>query len=206
MRRRPNICDACVRVEKRSNPEARSSLDRWIPHCEAFPAKIPDEIYFGGFDHRQPYPGDNDIRFQLREGGERQLAAYEQRLERQRGRDAESKAGELRDGPIQPLAGEPPITLFGTTEEVELPAGTQIDRFGPPSGNVTYVAGTDYANRSLPKDWSERPYHVYRVERPLRALTGKTVPWFDQPGGGTAYILPVAIADLLTDGSLSEVR
>jgi hypothetical protein len=77
MRRRPNICDACVRLRKRSNPGSETSLDRWIPYCEAFPEEIPDEIYRGGFDHRNPYEGDRGIRFELRPGGERALAAYE---------------------------------------------------------------------------------------------------------------------------------
>lgn len=77
MRRKPNICDACVRLKKRSNPEAESSLDRWIPYCDAFPDRVPNEIYRGGFDHRNPFEGDRGIRFELRPGGERALAAYE---------------------------------------------------------------------------------------------------------------------------------
>ena len=34
-------------------------------YCEAFgEQKIPEEIYAGGYDHRQPYKGDNGIRFE----------------------------------------------------------------------------------------------------------------------------------------------
>ncbi|MEO3826949.1 hypothetical protein [Actinomadura sp. B10D3] len=77
MRRRPNICDACVRLQKRSNPDAQTSLDRWIPYCDAFPEGVPNEIYRNGFDHRNPFEGDRGIRFELRPGGERALAAYE---------------------------------------------------------------------------------------------------------------------------------
>lgn len=37
--------------------------------CDAFPGGIPDEIYLGDFDHRNPYPNadepeDNGIRFE----------------------------------------------------------------------------------------------------------------------------------------------
>jgi hypothetical protein len=39
----------------------------------------------------------------------------------------------------------------------------------------------------------------------LHALRGTAVPWFEQPGGGTAYVLPVAISDLLADGTLVEL-
>lgn len=88
---------------------------------------------------------------------------------------------------------------------VTLPAGTEVDRYGEPDGNVTYAARTQYQHRSLPTDWSNQSYHVYRLQRPIEALAGVAVPWFDQPGGGTAFVLPAAIKDLLSDGSLVEV-
>ena len=31
--------------------------------CEAFPERIPDDIFRYGNDHRRPYPNDNGIRF-----------------------------------------------------------------------------------------------------------------------------------------------
>lgn len=33
--------------------------------CIAFPQGIPDEIYFLGFDHRNEFPGDNGVRFEI---------------------------------------------------------------------------------------------------------------------------------------------
>jgi hypothetical protein len=110
------------------------------------------------------------------------------------------------DGPIAPLPGEPPVTLFRNLRELELVAGTEVDRFGDPGGNLAYAAGTHYSQRSLPQEWTDRPYHVYRLQQPLRVLIGTAVPWFDQPGGGTGYFLPVSVAALLADGALVEVE
>ena len=31
--------------------------------CAAFPEGIPQEIITNRFDHRQPYPGDNEVRW-----------------------------------------------------------------------------------------------------------------------------------------------
>lgn len=51
------ICAACARFR----PWWESPGDRAT--CSAFPDGIPVTIIYGGFDHRQPHPGDNGIRF-----------------------------------------------------------------------------------------------------------------------------------------------
>lgn len=107
---------------------------------------------------------------------------------------------------IHPLAGEPPLTLYRDKRLVLLPPGTEIDRYGEASGNVAYEARTRYEARSLPAEWGSFPYHVYRLQRPLEALTGLAVPWFEQPGGGTVFVLPRSIAELVTDGVLVEIE
>ncbi|MDX3195637.1 glycohydrolase toxin TNT-related protein [Streptomyces sp. MN03-5084-2B] len=107
--------------------------------------------------------------------------------------------------PIGPMAGEPPLTLFRGKELRELPAGSELDRFGGPNGNLTYAAGTPFAERSLVPEWVNRPYHVYRVQRPLETLAGVAIPWFNQPGGGSAYLLPASIEELLAEGDLIEL-
>jgi hypothetical protein len=108
------------------------------------------------------------------------------------------------DAAIEPLPGEPPLTLLRDRRMVELPAGAVVDRFGTPGGNVVYAARTPYANRSVPPDSINSGYHAYRLERPLRMLAGVAIPWFQQPGGGTAYVLPRSIERLLDEGALTE--
>jgi hypothetical protein len=113
--------------------------------------------------------------------------------------------GGQQQWPISPMAGEPPLTLFRGKELRELPAGSELDRFGGPNGNLTYAAGTPFAERSLVPEWVNRPYHVYRVQRPLEALAGVAIPWFNQPGGGSAYLLPASVEELLAEGDLIEL-
>jgi hypothetical protein len=84
---------------------ARSSLDGWIPYCAAFQDRIPQQIYPGQFDHRQPHAGDNGIRFALREGAERTLRAYENSVRRRRERDV---AVSVITGPAVPEGHTPP--------------------------------------------------------------------------------------------------
>lgn len=36
--------------------------------CEAFPLGIPEEIFYGKVEHREPYEGDNGIQFEPIEG------------------------------------------------------------------------------------------------------------------------------------------
>ncbi len=123
------------------------------------------------------------------------------------GRPSGGEGGKSKQAswPIQPLPGEPPLTLFRHKRMVELPAGAEVDRFGQPDGNLTYLAGTLFEQRSLVPSWVNRPYRLYKLRRPLEVLTGVAVPWFDQPGGGTAYLLPKSIEDLLAEGALTEL-
>lgn len=50
------MCASCVRFQP-----FEGDRGSW---CAAFPDGIPDEIYFGGFDHRLPFPGDHGVRYE----------------------------------------------------------------------------------------------------------------------------------------------
>jgi len=36
--------------------------------CDAFPDRIPEAVITGEHDHREPYPGDNGVRFEPVDG------------------------------------------------------------------------------------------------------------------------------------------
>lgn len=72
------ICFACRHLERREESiEDRTSSGDRPATCTAFPKGIPDSIYHGGFDHRRPFPDDGGVRFELKEGREEDLEAYE---------------------------------------------------------------------------------------------------------------------------------
>jgi hypothetical protein len=50
----------------------------------------------------------------------------------------------------------------------------------------------------------ERERRAYRVQRPLRALTGITTPWGGMPGGAVAYLLPRPVGQHLETGALAR--
>ncbi len=55
------MCAYCVHLR----PKSESSPLTGRPLCDAFPKTgIPREITFGGYDHREPHPDDNGIRFE----------------------------------------------------------------------------------------------------------------------------------------------
>ncbi|EWM15692.1 hypothetical protein KUTG_05996 [Kutzneria sp. 744] len=151
---------------------------------------------------RPPMPGQNQPPMGQPQNGQPQNGLPQQNG--QAPQNGQAQRGD--DWPIQPLRGEPPLTLFRGKRVIELPQGVEVDRFGQPDGNLTYAGGTPFPLRSLVPEWIGRPYHVYRLQQPVQALAGVAVPWFGQPGGGTAYLLPKSIDELLADGTLVEVR
>jgi hypothetical protein len=86
-----------------------------------------------------------------------------------------------------------------------LEPGMLIDRFGQETGRFFSPKGAGYGARALPYICAVLVYHVYRVEKPLLAWTGKAAPWFDQPGGATQIETDAAASQLLADGTLSPM-
>lgn len=108
--------------------------------------------------------------------------------------------------PIQPMSDDGGLSLYQGKRLVTLPPGTEMDRYGDPSGNTLFAARTEFTHRSHKAERAQREYHLYRLTEPVRAITGTAVPWYDQAGGGTAYVLARSVADLLADGSLVEIQ
>jgi Tuberculosis necrotizing toxin len=111
----------------------------------------------------------------------------------------------LNDWPIQPLPGEPPLTLLADKHIAVLMPGREIVRYGSPAGNLTFAGGTEFSAMSLRAEREQQGPRRYRAARELRTLSGHTVPWHSQPGGGTAYLLPRSVEEHVADGSLTEV-
>ncbi|MEV7092066.1 TNT domain-containing protein [Amycolatopsis sp. NPDC051045] len=109
------------------------------------------------------------------------------------------------DWPIQPVGGDTGLQMYGGKRLVTLPPGTEMDRYGDPDGNTLYAARTEWPHRSEPAEVRDWAYHVYRLRRPVRAITGTVISWYDQPGGGTAYVLEGSVADLLADDTIEEI-
>ena len=114
-------------------------------------------------------------------------------------------ADALNDWPIQPLPGEPPLTLLAEKHIAVLMPGRVIVRYGAPAGNMTFADGTEFTAMSLRAERQQQGPRRYRVLRELRTLSGRTVPWHDQPGGGTAYYLPKSIEEHLANRGITEV-
>ncbi|MGE2718429.1 glycohydrolase toxin TNT-related protein [Mycolicibacterium celeriflavum] len=87
-----------------------------------------------------------------------------------------------------------PYAVPGTViPEAQLPAGTELGRFGSPFGAYLAPEGTPFAELSLPVESAAKPYYRYVVDDPTALPPGwsleqsQVAPWFHQPGGGTQY-------------------
>lgn len=119
---------------------------------------------------------------------------------------AEPDPGEAAsDWPVAPFEGEPPMRLFRSRRMITLPAGTELVRFGPETGNLVHARDVRFAETSLPQD-REAHRHTLRTLRPLRVLAAVTLPWAGMPGGAPARFLPASVAAHLETGALGRVE
>ncbi|MFC9432327.1 TNT domain-containing protein [Nocardia sp. NPDC057030] len=82
----------------------------------------------------------------------------------------------------------------GTKVDVDLPAGTKIDRYGSEYGSWLSPEGTPLTARSLPPDTlATKAYNTYEVAPGARLPPGwsieqsKVATWFGEEGGGIQY-------------------
>ncbi|WP_034289599.1 TNT domain-containing protein [Amycolatopsis benzoatilytica] len=114
-------------------------------------------------------------------------------------------AREVADWPIQPVPGDPPLTLLRNKRLTRLAEGTVVLRFGEEPGNLVHHPAVRFPTTSLPLE-RERVTSTFRLRRALHAIAGVTVPWASLPGGAVAYVLPKPIADHESDGSLERIE
>lgn len=120
--------------------------------------------------------------------------------------------------PDDSLASKPYAIPGTVIPHADLAAGTELGRFGPPSGSYLAPEGTPFAHLSLPPESASGPYFRYAVDDPTMLPPGwqieqsRAAPWFHQPGGGTQYriIAPpgerASIEILIQRGYLKVVR
>ena len=93
----------------------------------------------------------------------------------------------------------------GTPIKTTLQPGTKIDRYGDTSGIFAAPKGTSFNERSLAPGSENGPYNAYEVIRPFDVQAGTTAPWFDQPGGGMQYKLPMSVKELIRQGYIIPI-
>lgn len=93
----------------------------------------------------------------------------------------------------------------GPTQNITLQPGTIIQRFGGTGSNFVAPYYTDPFSLSLPYYQLPNMYNpnLYVVNQPINVLAGQAAPWFGQYGGGTQYVLPEIIRQLLESGAIS---
>ena len=100
----------------------------------------------------------------------------------------------------------PPNRGFsGTPVRETLKPGTRIDRYGYDGGTFVSPEGVPSPMRSLAPGTTDKPYSIFDVVKPLDVQSGKTAPWFGQPGGGTQFELDKSVRELLEEGVIRRV-
>lgn len=84
--------------------------------------------------------------------------------------------------------------------------GTEFGRIGEGSGSYVAPPNTSPAKLALKPGADTSLYNEYRVIKDIPGVQQAEVAgWFDMPGGGTQYKLPISINDLLNNGYIELI-
>lgn len=76
----------------------------------------------------------------------------------------------------------------------------------PNPNKINHIVFNEQGDRALPPSSVNRPFQEYEVLQPIPNVnSGKAASWFDQPGGGAQYHLPMSIDELVRKGFIYPV-
>ena len=95
----------------------------------------------------------------------------------------------------------PPNNGFNSTpRDSLLMPGSKLQRTGGINGIFVAPINTPTPSLSLPPDKIGAPIINIQVLQPINVQAGTAMPWFNQPGGGTQFLLPASIGELQAQG------
>ena len=117
-------------------------------------------------------------------------------------------------------SGWPPNSGALSLRIVQLDSGILIDRYGGyyvvdsvhhdsvfhDRGKFVCFKGVPFPKRALLQSTLKSPYRLYRIIKAIANIKrGGIIPWFNEPGLGTQYEMPVNIDDLKQGGYIVEI-
>jgi len=112
-------------------------------------------------------------------------------------------------------SGWPPNSGAVSLKIVTLDSGMLVDRYGGyyladsvfhDQGKFVSFKGVPFPERALPQSTLKSPYRLYRIIKAIANIKmGEIIPWFNEPGLGIQFEMPVSIDDLKQGGYIVEV-
>ncbi|MBL8814374.1 MAG: glycohydrolase toxin TNT-related protein [Planctomycetaceae bacterium] len=94
----------------------------------------------------------------------------------------------------------------GDPKAVELGEGTIISRYGSPRGEFAAPTDVPFDARSMPGEEGDWDHNYYRILQPIDGvIEGPASPAYGKPGGGTQWLLPDTIEELLRQGVIEPL-
>ena len=94
--------------------------------------------------------------------------------------------------------------VAGTEKMINLNKGTTFGRIGGDTGSFVAPPKTSPDNLSLAPETDISNYTEYIATKPISGVEKAIVaPWFDKPGGGTQFKLPMTIRELIREGYIA---